>query len=201
MSLFPVFLKLAGKDTLVVGAGELARAKAAQLLAAGAKVRVITGKSVTTNTNDEGVRWERKEFESRDVRGAAIVFAATGDREIDRAVFKACQEHGVLCNVIDDPEYCDFYSPAVVERGDLKIAISTNGQSPALAQQIRQELEQQFDVSWTQRVTELGRKRKRALQTMPAGPGRVAELHRQAREALREARRDRPEMSAAAKVS
>lgn len=193
MTLFPVFLKLAGKDALVVGDGAVARAKIEQLIAAGANVRVITG-GKTIDIDDSRleiagdtrrVRWHHREFLATDVVGATVVFAASGSRELDREVFRACSERGVLCNVIDDPEYCDFYSPAVVDRGDLKIAISTNGQSPALAQQIRQELEGQFDASWAERVEELGRKRKRALQTMTAGPERVAELHRQAREALR----------------
>lgn len=190
MSLFPVFLKLAGKTAVVVGAGSMARAKIEQLLAAGARVRVITKSDLTTREHEGRVSWERKDFEDDDVIGAAIVIAATGRREVDRAVYRACEERGVLCNAVDDPEFCDFYTPAVVRRGDLQIAISTNGQSPALAQQIRQQLEGRFGEEWTHRVDVLGSKRRRTLAKMKPGEERLGELHRQAREALEQSSGD-----------
>lgn len=261
MSLFPVFLKLEGKDVVVVGAGAVARPKIEQLLAAGAKVRVIAGenakasqiddcrltigKTVTAKDAEERkgrnstagqiddcrlrigetvtakdaeerkgrlttagqiddwrltiekavtakdaegrkgtLRWEWREFEPQDVVGAALVIAATGKRAIDRGVYQVCRERGVWCNAVDDPEYCDFYTPAVVRRGDLQIAVSTNGRSPALAQQIRQKLDQQFGEAWAQKVEELGRRRRELLATTAPGAERIALLHEQAREAL-----------------
>ena len=184
MSLFPIFVKLAGRPALVVGGGALALAKVEALLAAEAAVTVVAREVRKEISEQERLVWLRREFDANDVHGRAIVFAATGKREVDRKVFAICEAAGVLCNAVDDPEYCDFYSPAIVHRGDLQIAISTNGQSPALAQQIRQELETRFDAGWSTRIAELGRKRREVLATVPAGPERIAALHSQARTAL-----------------
>jgi precorrin-2 dehydrogenase/sirohydrochlorin ferrochelatase len=191
MALFPIFVKLAGRPALVVGGGGLAAAKIETLLASGAVVTVIAAEisSPILARSDQGeIEWVRRDFENADVLGKVIVFAASGVREIDRAVFAVCTEAGVLCNAIDDPQYCDFYSPAIVRRGDLQIAISTNGQSPALAQQIRQELETRFDPSWKDRIAELGSRRREVLRSMAAGEERVRTLHAQASAELRRTR-------------
>lgn len=187
MSLLPIFIKMAGRTALVVGGSALASAKVEALLAAGAEVTVVAPKakeSISDRQQRGEVRWVRRAFESSDVRGKAIVFAATAKCAVDRQVFEICRDAGVWCNAVDDPEYCDFYTPAVVRRGDLQIAISTNGQSPALAQQMRQELESRFDERWSTGVVELGRARREVLATMPPGPERTALLHAQARAAI-----------------
>lgn len=187
MSLFSIFVKMAGRPALVVGGGELAVAKIEALLAAGAAVTVVAPEaraSVLEQHQRGEIEWLCRGFDAGDAGGKTIVFAATGKREIDRDVFDACYKAGVLCNAIDDPEYCDFYSPAIVRRGDLQIAISTNGQSPALAQQIRRELEVRYDASWSERLSDLGRRRREVLATFPPGPERTAILHAHAREAM-----------------
>lgn len=187
MSLLPIFVKMTGRPALVVGGKALARPKIQALLEGEAAVTVIAP-SVVADIEDwqqQGrIVWLRRNFEAADVGRKALVFAATGQREIDRRVYAVCQESGVWCNAIDDPEYCDFYSPAIVRRGDLQIAVSTNGQSPALAQKIRQELEVRFDARWREKTAELGRRRREVLATMPSGPERTAILHAQAREAM-----------------
>jgi precorrin-2 dehydrogenase/sirohydrochlorin ferrochelatase len=189
MSLFPIFVKLEGRAVLVVGGGSLAEAKIAALLDAQAQVRVVAPQISPLIRERAGagqVALERREFAAKDVASAELVFAATGRKEIDRAVVAAARQARVLANAVDDPEFCDFYMPAVVRRGDLQIAISTNGQSPALAQQLRQHLENEFDESWAQRIVELGERRRQVLEFTAPGPARTAALQQLARDAVKE---------------
>lgn len=187
MSLLPIFVKMAGKPALVVGGGAMAVAKIDALLAAEARITVVApvARAAIAERKQRGeVEWLSRVFEPGDVHGKAIVFAATANPTVDRAVFEVCRKASVWCNAVDDPQYCDFYTPAIVRRGDLQIAVSTNGQSPALAQQIRQELETRFGAEWNIRVAELGRARRDLLATVAPGPDRNANLHAQARAAL-----------------
>ena len=177
---FAAFLKLAGRPVLVVGGGSLAEVRLEKLLPAQADVVVVAPESsirVALLAQAGQLRWLRRKFRQSDVKGKWAVFAATGKREVDRAVFAACDRRGVLCNAMDDPDYCHFYVPAIVQRGDLQIAVSSNGQSPALAQQIRRDLEKQFDDSWALRVEELGDERRRILARVPPGDTRRRLLH------------------------
>jgi uroporphyrin-III C-methyltransferase/precorrin-2 dehydrogenase/sirohydrochlorin ferrochelatase len=187
MNLLPIFLKLKDARVLVVGGRALAQAKTEVLLEAGATVSVVAPKLELRIREfaDEGrIHWHARRFEPADVLGNTLVFAATGVAEVDRQVAKESRAAGILCNAVDDPAYCDFYSPAVVRRGDLQIAISTNGQSPALAQQIRKRLEQQFEAGWAGSVDELGRQRQTVLRSTPPGEYRTEVLHALARAAI-----------------
>jgi len=177
---FAAFLKLAGRPVLVVGGSSLAEARLEKLLPTQADVVVVAPESsirVALLAQAGQLRWLRRRFRQSDVRGTWMVFAATGKREVDRAVFAACDRRGVLCNAMDDPDYCHFYVPAIVQRSDLQIAVSSNGQSPALAQQIRRDLEKQFDDSWALRVEELGDARRQILAQVPPGEARRRLLH------------------------
>jgi precorrin-2 dehydrogenase/sirohydrochlorin ferrochelatase len=107
--------------------------------------------------------WRRRAFSARDVNGAFLVIAATSCSPVNKTVFRACRKRGVLCNAVDDPEHCDFFYPAVVRRGDLQIAISTNGSSPALAARLRRELQEQFGPEWGFWVQQLSRMRRELL--------------------------------------
>jgi precorrin-2 dehydrogenase/sirohydrochlorin ferrochelatase len=159
MSLFPIFLKLEGRSCLVVGAGRIGETKIQSLVAAGAKVRVIAPEateSVREWANAGAVLWEPREFRSTDLEGMFLVIAATSSPQVNAAVFQEAQARNVLCNAVDDPEHCDFYYPEVVQRGDLQVAISTAGHSPALAQRLRQELEEQFGPEYGEWVQQLG---------------------------------------------
>src|SRR5690242_20853913 len=147
MSLFPIFVKLEGRLVVVVGGGNVAEAKIPGVLSAGARIRVVAP-SITPRVA-EWVRfgkidWLPKTFESSDLEGAFLVVAATSAPGVNGAVFREAEARGILCNAVDEPANCHFYYGAVVQRGDLQIAISTNGKSPALAQRLRQELESQF---------------------------------------------------------
>ena len=93
------------------------------------------------------------------------MIAATSSRAVNGAIYREAQRRKILCNVVDDPEYCDFYYPAVVRRGDLQLAISTNGKSPALAQRIRRELEIQFGPEYGEWLAELGKIRQQLFAT------------------------------------
>jgi precorrin-2 dehydrogenase / sirohydrochlorin ferrochelatase len=160
MTLFPIFLKLEGRSCLVVGAGAVGEPKIESLLTSGATIRVIAPfatAAITEWARGEKIVWEAREFKSTDLVGIFLVIAATSSREVNGAIFREAQQRNILCNVVDDPEYCDFYYPAVVRRGDLQLAVSTNGHSPALAQRIRRELEIQFGPEYGEWLEELGK--------------------------------------------
>jgi siroheme synthase-like protein len=147
MSLFPIFVKLQNRLVVLIGAGEIAAQKLDALLHAGAKVRVIAPAvhaSFVDPVRAGKVEWVPREFEPSDLNGATFAIAATSAPGVNRSVFREAEARGILCNAVDDIENCHFYYGSIVQRGDLQIAISTNGKSPALAQRLRQELEQQF---------------------------------------------------------
>jgi len=147
MSLFPIFVKLRGRLVVVVGGGEIAAGKIDGLLRAGARVRVVAPEvhSLFVEPIRSGkVEWVARKFQPQDLSAATFVIAATSAPGVNAAVYREAEARGILCNAVDDIENCHFYYGSIVQRGDLQIAISTNGKSPALAQRLRQELEQQF---------------------------------------------------------
>src|SRR6266700_2640310 len=167
-NMFPIFLKLDGRRCLVVGAGNVAEGKIRGLLEARASVEVVAPEAVwqIQKWAWEGViGWKARAFEPSDLDQVSIVIAATSIREVNAQVFEQARLRNVLCNAVDDPDNCDFYYPAVVNRGDLQIAISTGGRSPALAQRLRHELEEQFGPEYETWLAELGEAREQ-LMTM-----------------------------------
>lgn len=177
-SLFPMFLKLTDRQCLVVGAGKVGEPKIGGLLDAGARIHVVAREA--TDVVREWARagkidLELRAFAPRDVDGAFLAVVATSSRSLNEFVYREAQRRGVLCNVVDVPEHCDFFYPAVVRRGDLQIAISTSGQSPSLAQRLRQQLEQQFGAGYAAWVAELGETRRLILAS-DLDPERKREL-------------------------
>jgi precorrin-2 dehydrogenase/sirohydrochlorin ferrochelatase len=157
--MFPIFLKLEGRRCLVVGAGTIAEGKVRGLLQAGASVEVVAPRAVPQIQEwfAQGVlNWKPRNFEPSDLDNVSLVIAATPLRQVNSQIFQESRLRNVLCNSVDDPENCDFYYGAIVQRGDLQIAISTNGRSPALAQRLRQELEEQFGPEYETWLHELG---------------------------------------------
>ena len=145
--LFPMILKLGGRPCLVVGAGTIAESKIASLIETAAQVLVVAPDAtpgVRSWAQAKRVEWRQRGFQPSDLDGMFIVVAATSSTELHEQIFQEATQRGVLCNIVDVPELCDFYYPAVVHRGALQIAVSTSGQSPALAQRLRIELEKQF---------------------------------------------------------
>jgi precorrin-2 dehydrogenase/sirohydrochlorin ferrochelatase len=203
MSLFPIFLKLVNRPCLVVGAGRVGETKIDGLLAAGATVTVVASEATETVmqwARAGKVDWRPRCFEPDDLSGNFLVVVATSCRELNEKIYREAQQRSVLCNVVDDPPRCDFYYPAIVTRGELQIAVSTGGQSPALAQRLRKELEEQFGPEYAAWLEELGRKRLH-LFTLPLGPEeRRRLLHRiVTRESFEEFLRGTPRPSPAAR--
>ena len=180
MSLFPIFVKLEGRLIVVVGGGNIAETKIPGVLAAGARIRLIAP-SVTPQIA-EWVRfgkidWLPKEFEAADLSGAFLVIAATSTPGVNEAVFREAEANGTLCNAVDDLEHCHFYYGAVVQRGDLQIAISTNGQSPALAQRLRKELELELGPEYEVWLQWLGAAREALRASGPSSESTKKLLH------------------------
>ena len=186
MSLFPMFLKLSGRACLVVGAGSMGEAKIRTLLPTGARVRVIAPHAtpaVVKWVESGSIAWEARGFTPADLEGVFLVIAATSSVEVNDIVFREAQRRGVLCNAVDDPVRCDFYYPAVVRRGSLQIAISTEGKSPALAQRLRRELENHFRPEYAGWVEQLGEEREQLLAQEMDDEYRRSLLHERARRA------------------
>ncbi|MBI4468662.1 MAG: bifunctional precorrin-2 dehydrogenase/sirohydrochlorin ferrochelatase [Acidobacteria bacterium] len=181
MMLFPMFLRLEHRPCLVVGAGRIAGDKIDSLLISGARVHVVapdTKPPVDEWILEHKVTWRRGGFEPSDLDGKFLVIDATPAEELHAVIFEEASRRGVLCNIVDDPNRCDFHFPAIVRRGDLQLAISTGGQSPALAQRLRRELEAQFGPSYEDWISQLGEARRR-LMSIPMDPEqRKALLHR-----------------------
>ncbi len=181
MSLFPAFLKLARRRCLVVGAGRVALEKIPSLLAAGAVVRVVAPRvdaEIAALAAAGRLEVVERAFEADDLDGIFLVIAATDDRDVNAAVYEAAVERNVLCNSVDDPPHCDFYFGSVVARGDLQVAISTAGESPAVAQRLRKEIDALLPEDLGPWLAEVGRLRREVLARVDAGEERKALLHR-----------------------
>ncbi len=160
--LFPMFLKLSARPCLVVGAGTIAESKIASLLEAGARVRVVAPEATAQVRSwgaSNNIEWHQRPFEPADLKGMFLVIAATSSTELHEHIYREATHRGVLCNIVDVPSLCDFFYPSVVQRGALQIAISTAGQSPALAQRLRKQLEEQFGPEYEEWLAQLGKSR------------------------------------------
>jgi precorrin-2 dehydrogenase/sirohydrochlorin ferrochelatase len=133
----PIFIDLREKPVVVVGGGMVAARKVESLVKAGARVKLIAPEVAEEIALNPDVRVELREYEDDDLEGAFLVIAATDDEKINRAVSKEALERHIFCNVVDRPELCSFIVPSVVERGPIKVAISTGGFSPALSRKLR----------------------------------------------------------------
>jgi precorrin-2 dehydrogenase / sirohydrochlorin ferrochelatase len=166
VKLFPMFVKLTGRPCLAVGAGTIGESKIASLVEAEARVRVVAPEAtpqVQAWALANRVEWLARAWEPSDLEGIFLVVAATSSPELHERIFQEATRRGVLCNTVDVPNLCDFYYPAVVQRGALQIAISTAGQSPALAQRLRKELEDQFGPEYEVWLKRLGEERDKLI--------------------------------------
>jgi len=178
--LFPMFVKLAGRPCLVVGAGRIGEPKIRSLVECGAKVFVVAPvaeESIAEAARKGEIVWSRKSFEPTDLDGIFLVVAATSSAAVNHTVYQEAQRRGVLCNVVDDPPRCDFFYPAVVRRGNFQIAISTGGLSPALAQRVRQQLEQAFPPVYAEWLKQLGRTRSALFEQVRDAEVRRSLIH------------------------
>jgi precorrin-2 dehydrogenase/sirohydrochlorin ferrochelatase len=195
-----MFMKLDGKQCLVVGAGKVGEPKIGGLIDTGALVQVVAIEASDTVRGwaEAGkIGLELRRFSAADVDGKFLAVVATASNSLNRLIYREAQQRGVLCNVVDVPGYCDFFYPAVVRRGDLQIAISTAGQSPSLAQKLRQQLERQFGPEYAAWVERLGETRRLILASDLDKERKLDLLHSLAsREAFEAALADVPELSA-----
>jgi len=191
MSLLPIFVKLAGRPCLLVGAGDVALQKIPSLLAAEARLRVIAPRvrpEIAALAREGRLEVAGREFSDSDLDEIFLVIAATDDPAVNAAVYRGAVERNILCNSVDDPPHCDFYFGSIVSRGDLRIAISTAGESPALAQRLRREIDEQLPHDLGPWLHDLGELRREVLAVHPAGEERKLLLHKLAQRDVCESR-------------
>lgn len=144
-------LDVRGRQAIVIGGDRVAAEKAAALTACGARVDVLSSEfcaQLLEQAEQNQVTLRRKAYEPGDLAGAFVVIAATNDPQLIQAIWAETQERGQLVNIVDVPEYCTFIVPSVLRRGQLTIAVSTEGASPSLAKRVRQSLEELFPPAY-----------------------------------------------------
>jgi len=167
---YPIALDLRNRLCVVIGGGSVAERKVRTLREYEAQVLVIAPR-VSSQVREwarEGViRLEEREYRHGDLSGAFLAMGATDDPRVNEAVFLEAQELGLLVNIADDPAHCNFIVPATLRRGDLNIAITTGGKSPALARQLRQELEELYPPEYAKHLEDLARYRGHLRERLP----------------------------------
>ena len=167
MHYYPIFLKVENRPCLVVGGGEVGARKVKTLLNCGASVALVSPEVVDwlkKKIRDGVVDLVGNHYEENQLEGCFLVIAATDDLELNSQIAKDAERRGLLCNVVDYPQEGNFILPALIQRGALTLAISTSGKSPALARQIRQDLEQRFGVEYADFLAIMGAVRSRLLR-------------------------------------
>ncbi len=169
---YPVFLDITGKKCVVVGGGEVAARKVVRLLDCGAKVCVVSPQIVPelAAIKQEGhIEHINCEYAGEYLCGAFLVIGATDNEQINAAISQDAKAKGIPVNIVDDPQKCDFILPSLVERGDLTIACSTGGNSPALARYLREELENVYGEEYATLLNILGQLRGRMEKNVGVG--------------------------------
>ncbi|WP_316900532.1 bifunctional precorrin-2 dehydrogenase/sirohydrochlorin ferrochelatase [Pseudodesulfovibrio indicus] len=162
MRYYPIFVNLENKGCLVVGAGEVGKRKIQSLADSGAgHVTIIDTREPDPEMAPllarPDVDFYCREFADSDLDGKFLVIACTSSEEVNWRISNLCRDRGILCNIVDQPEKCSFIVPATVKRGDLTVAISTAGQSPAMAKRIRKELQESFGDEYASLLSVMGR--------------------------------------------
>jgi precorrin-2 dehydrogenase/sirohydrochlorin ferrochelatase len=197
----PILLDVRGRRCVVVGGGEVAYRKACALRDAGGKVTAVSPKFCGEFRRAKGLNLTKRRYASEALADAVLVVAATNSVRTNRQVAADATKLKALVNVVDEPKLCSFIVPATVTRGDLCIAISTGGASPALARRIREELEAQYGAEYEGFLRLLKRARRRVLVEQPAGRRRRALLQRLASSEVLDAVRQRGLAEARAAVN
>lgn len=156
---YPVYLDLRGKRCIVVGGGTVAERKAGSLLKSGADVWIVSpdlSGQLKELVTQKKIGYIKEGFEERHLKDAFLVIGATDDPSINSRISREAQRKGILVNIVDLPEDCNFIVPSVVERGDLIISVSTCGKSPALSKKIRKELEQRYGEEYDEFIGLMG---------------------------------------------
>ncbi len=179
MAKYPIYLDLKGRRVVVIGAGNVAARKVQALSTTGARI-VVVAEHATGVFQDacEGANIEVviSSYLKDYLAGAVLAIAATNDTALNNRIYKDCQQLEVLCNVVDVPQLCDFYVPAVVERGSLQIAVGTDGKCPAYSGHLRRKLEEMFTDQHGLFLEELDKIRKHIIATVDDSARRKAIL-------------------------
>ncbi|WP_258360547.1 precorrin-2 dehydrogenase/sirohydrochlorin ferrochelatase family protein [Moorella sulfitireducens] len=182
MGFFSIAIELTGRPCLVVGGGKVGERKVLNLLEAGARITLVSPDATHVLADLALTRqlvWLRREYQSGDIAGMTLVFAVTADAGLNAQVASDCRQAGIWVNVADAPGNCTFMVPSVVRRGDLQIAISTAGKSPALARQLRQKLEAEIGPEYGPWLDFLGELRPFLKKAWPHDQKRREEVLRQ----------------------
>jgi precorrin-2 dehydrogenase/sirohydrochlorin ferrochelatase len=181
MGKYPVFLEIGGKRVVIIGGGAVAARKAQTLLAAKARLVIVAEEiddMLTAQCQGTAAELVKSKYSKNYLTGATLVIAATNDHQLNERIYRDCQELEILCNVVDEPGLCDFFVPAVVKRGDLQIAVGTEGDCPAYAGHIKKKLEGIFTEKHGEFLTELERLRKEIIKNVTDPADRKALLGR-----------------------
>ena len=166
MRYYPVYLDIENRNCLVVGGGSVGTRKVLTLLACGANVTVVST-AVTEKlkelSNNGLIRLKERSFQPTDLDDRFLVIGATDRQELNFNIHAEAERRGLLCNIADRPEVCNFILPSIVNRGDLIIAISTSGKSPAFAKRLRKHLEKEFGNEYAEFLNLMGAIRKKLL--------------------------------------
>ena len=165
MKYYPVCLDVKNRNCLVVGGGSVGARKVLTLLKCSAKVTIVslTFSEKIKNLEHKNIRYIKKEYHKNDLKGMFLVIGATNDIELNKKVWHDTQQKNMLCNIVDFPKTCNFILPAIVRRGDLIIAVSTSGKSPAFARKLRQDLEKEFGQEYADFLFLMGKIRRKLL--------------------------------------
>ncbi len=166
MKYYPVNLDIRNRKCLVVGGGAVGTRKVMTLLDCGAKVTVVStdvAEKLQELSDSDIIKLEKRPFQISDLDEMFLVMGATDNQEINREIHSEAERLGILCNIADRPEDCNFILPAIVNRGDLIIAISTSGKSPAFAKKMRKDLEKKFGTEYAEFLKLMGEIRNKLL--------------------------------------
>jgi precorrin-2 dehydrogenase len=173
MGYYPVFLEMKDRRCVVIGGGAVAERKVEGLVAAGANVTVISP-GMTDGLKEllkqDAIRHVAREYQASDRAGYDLVFVATDNSEINAAVFSEARSLRIWVNSADDPDHCDFILPAVIRRGDLTVAVSTGGASPAVTRAIREELDEYFTADYARFIQIAGEVRRELREKSVSPP-------------------------------
>ncbi len=189
MGYIPIFLDVGGKPCLVVGGGEVAERKVDALLKAGAAVTIVSpmlDERLAAIAGRGEVRYLARRWRRGEMAGFALVYGATDDVALQHEIAAEAAELGIPINVADAPEFCSFIAPSVIRRGDLQIAISTGGASPALAAQLRKELEPRFGPEYVRLLDVMRAARRWLMAAAIDSDDRARKLRALANSRLRE---------------
>lgn len=168
--LYPIFMQLKGKRCVIIGGGNVAQRKLQGLLAAGADEIWVISPSLTPQivslASDGEINWFQREYNDGDLAGASLVFAATNDKRLNAEIAAAADRLGILVNAVDDADKGSFISPSIVRRGDLLLAVTASGASPALSQQIKKELAALYGPEYEEITIVLRNFREKVLNSL-----------------------------------